>query len=158
MRTSHAPVHITPLLARMDRHFGGAWSKQDIDDRARDWARHLAAAPLPAIEAAVDCLIETHEGNYPRLALVRRIALEQTRHFRRPLDAPDDRCPTCGEEPGWHPVARPRLPAVKPYRWPTEYMADTVTRCVIRHRADRPCHYLNAAHHFADGTAPEESP
>ena len=167
MLHSHAPVQIVPQLKRLDRHFGGSWSKLDIDDRARDWARHLAAAPMPSIVLVVDHLIEHHEGHYPKLALVRRLALEHAqRKAPRTEATPDsERCGNCGELPGWHRLVRPVAAAELERRQTVGLEVDfttdphlrpTIERLVTRHLVGYPCQRFNAAHRFADGTDPEQ--
>ena len=165
MRHSHAPAEFLAQIRRIDRQFGGAWSKLDIDDRAKDWAQHLAVVPLKAVEAAVDWLIEHHEGNYPKLAHIRRLALEHAaRHAPADTGNLDDRCPTCGEPPGWHRIARVAATAEIARRQalgqtvdliaePT--LAPVVERLVYRHRIGYPCQRFNAAYHFADGDQAE---
>lgn len=169
MLHSHAPVQVLPQLKRLDRHFGGPWSKLDINDRARDWAKHLAAAPIASIETAVDYLIEHHEGHYPKLAYVRRVALEhaQRRAPKAEATPESERCGSCGEMPGWHRIDRPHAAAEVERRQTVglevDYTADphlrpTIERLVTRHLVGYPCQRFNAAHRFADGTEPAETP
>lgn len=167
MPHSHAPVQLVPQLKRLDRHFGGSWSKLDIEDRARDWAKHLAAAPLASIAVAVDHLIEHHEGHYPKLAVVRRLALEHA-HRTTPSVAPQsdrDPCNCCGEMPGWHRLARPRVieeierrrqAGIEVDIKADPHLTPIVERLVIRHREGYACSRFNKIHTFADGAADRE--
>lgn len=139
MNHPHSAAHILPLLRRMDANFGGAWSREDIDVRSREWGKQLAAAPMPAVEAAVDHLIATHEGHYPKVAQVRRVALElANRNGLVQAKALDESCPTCGEIPRPHKVL---------IGGPNGRVME---RLVWRHTEGRSCARFNAEHRWAD--------
>lgn len=139
----HAPAHILPLLRRMDANFGGAWSREDIDTRSREWARQLAAVPLAAVTSAVDYLIGHHEGHYPKVAQVRRVAMDMAnRNGILPEREADESCPRCGATPQWHRVLVNGTP---------------MERHVYRHAVDQPCSRFNAEHRFVDTTEMESA-
>lgn len=139
MNHPHSAAHILPLLRRMDANFGGAWSREDIDVRSREWGKQLAAAPLPALEKAVDHLIGHHEGHYPKVAQVRRVALEMAnREGMIQAKGLDESCASCGEVPRWHQVLIGGA------------TGRAMERLVWRHHEGRPCVRFNAEHRWAD--------
>lgn len=143
MPISHAPAHLEPLLRRLDLNFGGERARRDVEQRAALWARELAGAPLASVEAAVDTLLRTHDGHYPLVAQVRRLAMEHARrHYPSAVTegAVSDVCPTCGEVPGWHPVLLGT--------------GTVLPRLLWRHREGRPCARFNQSYRFVDGTEP----